>query len=168
MREPAQDRVAPGPARKRDRAPALAPGLLLLALWSVPGCDAVTRGVGPDAAARVTVSPPSGSVAACGTLTFAASVTGASSADVTWSVTESGGGSITSAGLYTAPPKPGTYHVVARSSVFAPAKAWATVTVAEQILNVAITPTSTWVEEGRSTQLTASVTTSCGTFTVPP
>jgi hypothetical protein len=34
---------------------------------------------------------------------------------VTWSVQESGGGTITASGLYTAPAKKGTYHVIVTS-----------------------------------------------------
>ena len=51
-----------------------------------------------------------------GTDQFTATVTGALDTVVTWSVKEGAtGGSITTAGLYTAPAKAGTYHVVATS-----------------------------------------------------
>ncbi len=45
--------------------------------------------------------------------TFAATVTNTSNSAVSWSVVESGGGSITQAGIYTAPVTPGTYTVKA-------------------------------------------------------
>jgi hypothetical protein len=47
------------------------------------------------------------------TRTFTATVTGSSNPAVTWSVVEADGGSITQAGLYTAPTLPGTYTVKA-------------------------------------------------------
>jgi hypothetical protein len=51
---------------------------------------------------------------------------------VTWSVREgTGGGSITTAGLYTAPGTPGTFHVVATSVADSRQTTEATVTVRE-------------------------------------
>lgn len=49
----------------------------------------------------VTINPPSATIAAKGTQQFTAQVSGAANASVAWSVT--GGGTITQAGLYTAP-----------------------------------------------------------------
>jgi hypothetical protein len=78
----------------------------------------------------VTIDPPSATVPINGTQTFTATVSGAPNTAVTWSVQEgAAGGSITAAGLYTAPGASGTFHVVA-ASVFDPnVKATATVTV---------------------------------------
>ncbi len=59
----------------------------------------------------VVVSPASAFVFAGGTRTFTALVAGISSPTVEWSVLEAGGGSITPAGVYTAPATPGTYTV---------------------------------------------------------
>ncbi len=48
---------------------------------------------------------------------------------VGWRVVESGGGTITTAGLYTAPATPGVYHVQVRREDFKEVTAVATVTV---------------------------------------
>lgn len=113
----------------------------------------------------VTVSPSRGAVDACRTLTFTASVSGASSGGVTWSVQEgSAGGTITAAGVYTAPAAAGTYHVVATSQA-APASSTAVaVTVSDRILGVAVSPSTVSLAPGATAQFTATVTSTCGTF----
>ena len=58
-----------------------------------------------------------------------ATVFGTDNKDVTWSVRESDGGSVTANGLYTAPRKPGTYHVRAKSQFDKSQFAEATITV---------------------------------------
>jgi hypothetical protein len=79
--------------------------------------------------AIITVSGPLGTLAASGQRTFTASVNGALSNAVTWSVVESGGGSITQGGVYTAPATPGTYTVKATSKADATATGTARVPV---------------------------------------
>jgi hypothetical protein len=64
----------------------------------------------------VAVSPSSPIVAPGGSQTFVATVAGSTNQAVTWQVVEPGGGSITSAGVYTAPAAAGTYHIRATSS----------------------------------------------------
>ena len=61
--------------------------------------------------------------------TFSASVVGLSSTQVSWTVKGTGGGTITSAGVYTAPATTGIYSVVATASVNANYTASATVLV---------------------------------------
>jgi hypothetical protein len=118
------------------------------------------------AAVAVTVTPSTGSVNACKTLQLTATVTGTTNTSVTWSVQEgAAGGTVTAAGLYTAPAGPGTYHVVATSNADATKSAIATVTVAEVILAVAVSPATVTVAPGGTAQLTATVTNTCGTFT---
>jgi len=63
------------------------------------------------------------------TTTFTATVTGTTNTAVTWSLLEPTGGSITSAGLYTAPATAGSYHVVATSVADTSKSAQATVIV---------------------------------------
>jgi hypothetical protein len=64
----------------------------------------------------VTVSPSTATVFRDATQTFTATVTGTNNSTVTWSVTESSGGTIDSAGVYAPPPNgSGTFHVVATS-----------------------------------------------------
>ena len=61
---------------------------------------------------------------------FRARMRGLSRDTVTWSVAEADGGEITPEGRYTAPARPGLYHVTATSTVDPAASALATVTVA--------------------------------------
>ncbi|BDU72625.1 hypothetical protein [Mesoterricola silvestris] len=85
-----------------------------LALFALP--LALACGGGSKAAPgapTILVQPASASVQAGLTQAFTAAVGHAADASVLWSVLETGGGSITAAGLYTAPAVPGTYHVKA-------------------------------------------------------
>lgn len=78
----------------------------------------------------VQVTPGTPSVIVGGSVPFAASVTNSSNAAVTWSIQEGAtGGTITAGGVYTAPMKAGSYHVVATSVADATAKATAAVAV---------------------------------------
>jgi Bacterial Ig-like domain (group 2)/Galactose oxidase, central domain len=63
--------------------------------------------------AQLTISPAAVTLAPGGAQTFTASVAGFPNANVTWTVQETGGGVINSAGFYTAPSGVGFYHVVA-------------------------------------------------------
>jgi hypothetical protein len=101
---------------------------------------------------------------ACGTFTFAASVS--KGGGVTWSVREgAAGGSITASGAYTAPTTPGTYHVVATSNGAGASAGEATVTVGpEKVLSVAVIPGSATVAANGALAFSATVTTTCGTF----
>ena len=78
----------------------------------------------------VSLSPSSASVIAGATSQLTATVTGAANTAVTWSVQEGNtGGTVSSAGLYTAANVAGTYHVVATSTADNSKSATATVTV---------------------------------------
>ncbi|KAF0221285.1 MAG: hypothetical protein FD174_423 [Geobacteraceae bacterium] len=78
---------------------------------------------------NVNIDPPSANVPTNGSKTFTATVTGTSNSQVTWSVVETNGGSITSAGVYTAPATAGTYHVKAASAADTSKSATATVII---------------------------------------
>jgi len=69
----------------------------------------------PNPNVTVTVSGASTLLNAGAARTFTATVSGTSNTAVTWSVVENGGGSITQAGIYTAPAVSGTYTVKATS-----------------------------------------------------
>ena len=112
----------------------------------------------------VTISPTTATVDACTTRTFTATVSGSTDQVVSWSVVEAGGGSVTSAGVYTAPATAGTYHVVTTAHASSTATATATVAVQDHILSVAVTPASASVYTGGTAQFTATVTTTCGSF----
>ena len=73
----------------------------------------------------VVLSPAAATLTAGKTLQLGAVSRGA----ISWSVQEAGGGSVESNGLYTAPPTPGTYHVIATSAADAKKSATATLTV---------------------------------------
>ncbi|ATB46158.1 chitinase [Corallococcus macrosporus DSM 14697] len=89
------------------------------------------RGIpAPAPQVEVAIHPTSATVPAGGTQAFTATVTGSANTAVTWSVQEgASGGSVTAAGLYTAPSSAGTYHVVATSQAAPTKSAVATVTV---------------------------------------
>jgi hypothetical protein len=63
------------------------------------------------------------------TQAFTATVTGSSNTAISWQVLEAGGGSISSTGVYTAPNKAGTFHIVATSQADPSKSATATVTL---------------------------------------
>lgn len=107
--------------------------VLLLAgvLW-VGGCSAS----GGRAAGSMVIMPTSALLAPGQTQVFAANV------PVEWSVLEDDGGYITSAGVYTAPSTPGTFHVVATSLSDPSQQRTAMVTVASGGVVSALTATS--------------------------
>src|SRR5438874_3942276 len=83
---------------------------------------------------------------------------------VTWSVAEANGGSITQAGLYTAPGYSGVFHVVATSTTNAAASAQAVVTVDSGVRIAATSPVNAYACE--AVALTATVTGSADTSVV--
>ncbi|HEY7726241.1 MAG TPA: Ig domain-containing protein [Anaeromyxobacteraceae bacterium] len=105
--------------------------LLLLAAASLSACDATATAYGLAQGVSIAVEPPAAWVAPAETASFRATVTGAVDTAVAWSVEEGApGGSVTPAGLYTAPPTPGIYHVVATANADSSVRQAATVTVA--------------------------------------
>lgn len=119
----------------------------------------------PPPPVAVSVTPSAPSVDACKGLTLSATVTGSSNGAVTWSILEgAAGGTVTTAGVYTAPTAGGTYHVVATSVADPTKSAVATVTVTERVLGVQLTPATVSLTTGGTTQFTATVTTTCGSF----
>jgi hypothetical protein len=119
----------------------------------------------PPPAVTVAIAPSTASVNSCQSFTFAATVGGTTNTAVTWSVQEgAAGGAVTAAGVYTAPSLAGTYHVVATSQADPTKSAVATVVVADRILSVAVSPAQASVPAGGTQTFTATVTTTCGTF----
>jgi hypothetical protein len=107
----------------------------------------------------VTVSPTSATVSSGGTQPFAATVANTTNQAVTWTATA---GSISAAGLFTAPVvSTNTTVTVTASSVAAPSKtASATVTVqapAPLPISVTVSPTSATVSSGGTRGFTATV-----------
>jgi len=114
----------------------------------------------------VTISPPSATVDACRSVTFTATVSGTANQGVAWSVQEGpAGGTITPAGVYTAPSTAGAFHVVATSAADPTKTSQGAVTVRpEKVLSVAVTPGSATLAANGALAFSATVTTSCGTF----
>ena len=83
----------------------------------------------PLANITVTITPAKATLFAGEVQPFVATVVGIDNHSVNWAVEEEDSGTITSAGLYTAPKIQGVYHVTATSRARPQAKAVATVTV---------------------------------------
>jgi uncharacterized protein YjdB len=139
-----------------------------------PGTVAVTATSQADstvsASATVTITPPTitlsptiASVALSGTQQFTAAVSGATNTSVTWSVNGVDGGNstvgtVSSAGLYTAPstlPNPATVAVAATSQAASTVSASATVTVTPP--TITLSPTSASVALSSTLQFKATV-----------
>ena len=67
----------------------------------------------PTLALKITVDPPSARVALGSTTTFTASPNPPSGFSLVWSVSPTGGGTVTSSGVYTASETPGSYSIIA-------------------------------------------------------
>src|SRR6267142_2836010 len=122
--------------------------------------DTATVSVTSTPVIAVSVSPGAVSTLTGGTIPFTATVTGTTtgqSTAVTWSVQESGGGSVSASGVYTAPSSGGTYHVVATSVADTSKKDTATVTVTAPVITVAVSPQATETTPGGSLSFSAAV-----------
>lgn len=114
----------------------------------------------------VTVSPSSAAMATNASLQFAATLTGTSDLTVVWSVDEAGGGTVSAAGLYTAPLALGTFHVRATSHADPTRFGEATVTVAPSAISVSVAPNTAHLQEGAMQQFAATVTGTTGNTSV--
>jgi hypothetical protein len=104
----------------------------------------------------VSVSPATASIQISKTQQFTATVTGSNNTAVTWSV--SGGGTINSSGLYTAPatvPSPNTVTVKATSQADTAKSGTATIIVIPIL--VSVNPTAVYVGIFKTQQFTATV-----------
>jgi len=117
--------------------------------------------VTPKPSVAVAVTPRTASVAAGGRQTFTATVTGSANTTVSWSMAEpSGCGSVSSAGVYTAPVSAATCHVVATSAAD-PARgdvATVTVTASPAAVTVTLAPSSAAVDACQPFTFRATVT----------
>ncbi len=75
------------------------------------------------------IEPATASLAPGGSRTLTARMRGLPRSTVTWSIEEPEGGTISPEGQYTAPSQPGTYHILATSTVDPTVSATATVRV---------------------------------------
>jgi len=98
---------------------------LAVALASSSACG----GASAAGDAAFTIRPDRAQVEPLASFQFAAYASGSQTAEVSWNVRESGGGTISTSGLYTAPAQPGTFHVVVTSLAAPNASATAAVEV---------------------------------------
>ena len=97
------------------------------------------KAAAPPPAVKVVIAPKTAALSAGGIQQFTATVTGATSTAVSWSVGEgAAGGAVSLNGLYTAPIAAGTYHVVATSAADSTKSDSATVTVVANTGTVAV------------------------------
>ena len=108
----------------------------------------------------VSVAPRTASLSPGGTVTFVATVTGSTNIGATWSVQEgAAGGTVTAAGVYTAPPVAGTYHVVATSNADSTKSDVAVVTVTSApLVAVSVAPRTASLSPGGTVTFVATVT----------
>jgi hypothetical protein len=129
------------------------------------GCSGGGTTAPPSSLVSVTVSAPKSTVVVGQTLAFTATVTGTNNQAVTWSV--SGGGTISSIGVYTAPatvPNPAKVTVTATSQADTTKSGSATVTVVStSAVQVSVQPATASVSDFRTQQFTAAVTGSSNT-----
>jgi hypothetical protein len=141
---------------------------LAIATLGLTACSGstATNGMTPPAGqdVQVRVTPGTAAIDATGQVRFAAEVTGTSVVSVTWSVEETGGGSVDADGLYTAPGTPGTYHVVATSTSASESRGVASVTVGAAVappaapaVTVTVTPPQSTLDACRGAVLAAQV-----------
>ena len=136
--------------------PVLAAALAVTLLLSACGGGGNSTNNTPPPAVTVTVSPATATVNAGLTVQFTAAVANTSNTAVTWTV--SGGGTISSSGLYTAPATPpsGSVTVTATSQADTSVSGSATVTV-KPAITVSVSPASATVNTGATQQFTATV-----------
>ena len=105
----------------------------------------------------ISISPPAANLNQGATQSFMATVSGASNTGVNWTVQEgAAGGSITSMGVYTAPNRSGTFHVIATSQADMTSSARATVTIAA--VAISLNQTAVTLDVGNQFSFAAFVT----------
>ena len=113
-----------------------------LALTSCGGSSSPASTPSVPASSEMTINPSLVTVPPGNSLVFNADVNGSSNTLVNWTVQEgAAGGSIDSAGNYTAPINAGTFHITATSQANPSLTATSTVTVAGEFV-VSVTPSS--------------------------
>jgi hypothetical protein len=135
-------------------------GLLMSGCGSGTGTPTPSPTPTPPAAAGMSITPAAVALYTNRTQTFVARSANATSPSVTWSIPEGvSGGTITSAGIYTAPTTAGTYHIVATSVADTTQTATAAVTIqaAPATLTLVISPVSATLSVGSSLTLAATV-----------
>jgi hypothetical protein len=125
--------------------------------WSLFAVEVLSSGT---PAVTVSVAPLTASLLINATQSFSATVTGTANTAVSWTVQEgAAGGSVTAAGVYTAPASAGVFHVIATSQADTTKSASATVTVtAPAPVSVAVSPKTATILTGATQSFSATVT----------
>jgi hypothetical protein len=111
--------------------------------------------VSQPAQVSISVSPGSASIQTGGQQQFTAAVLGTSNTGVAW---KANGGTVTMAGLYTAPSTAGTYAVTATSAADPTKSAFAAVTVSQPIqVSISVSPGTASLQAGGQQQFTAMI-----------
>ena len=153
-------------------APATAPNPAVVTVTATSLADVTQVGratvtIGIPATVGVTISPASATIAQSGQQQFSAGVSGTSNTAVTWTVSGVGCvaaacGTITSAGLYTAPAViPATPQVTVKAtSVAAPTKSASAIIaiVPTTSVSISVSPATAQIRAGAQQQLSAKVT----------
>jgi hypothetical protein len=125
-------------------------------VWGCGGRSTSSSAPPPAPLINVTVTPSSITVLRDATQAFTAKVTGTTNTAVTWSVEESSGGTIDSAGLYTPPQNgAGTFYVIATSQANPAASSAAAVTV--PMPQITIAPVTVTLPPGGTRTFAATV-----------
>lgn len=134
--------------------------LCLVIAFTLTGCGGMNSSgtPGPGPAVSVSLNQSAVNIIVGATAQFKASVANSTNTAVTWSVDgvaggNSSSGTISAAGLYTAPAQTGSHQVTAASVADTSAKANATVAVGL----ISVTPASTMVAPGGSQQFNATI-----------
>ena len=123
-----------------------------------PGKTAIaTVEVSLQSAIAVSISPAAFTVQTGGAQALTATVTGTDDSLVTWSLQETGGGTVNAAGIYVAPQIAGTFHIVATSHADPTRTAVAVATVVAAPRSIAISPQTARVAPGGNVQFQATV-----------
>jgi Tol biopolymer transport system component len=137
------------------------PGEGIFHVVAVNEADSTAEGVATvtvqSSSVTVTISPNPADVPRNEMQQFTVTVQGTPNVNVDWSVTEAGGGTIDTNGLYTAPQQTGVYHVVAVSQADATATDEAVVNVFANV-QVSVDPTTATTGFGQTVQFTVNVT----------
>jgi len=131
------------------------------------GSAAITVTAAPPVVS-IAISPLTATLAAGAQRTFTATVTGSTDTAATWSIDEGAAcGTVTAAGVYTAPATGATCHVRATSRADGTRSAAATVTVTPPApISVSVTPSTGTVNGCQTLALTATVTGGTGSRAV--
>lgn len=140
--------------------------ITLAACSSNPAAAPATPSAPAAASIAVTIDPPASTMDACQSVPFKGAVTGTVNQGIAWSVKEGqASGTVSPAGVYTAPTTAGTYHVVAASVADPSRTAESAVVVGpEKVLALDVAPGSASVSASGALAFSAVVTTSCGSF----